>query len=61
MTQRIPPSLGYPVTTRNFSWEEMVIQEWGEEWNKPDTAYVFSNGVKKDCTDQYQSGIYRRS
>lgn len=60
MPSPIPQKNGLPVTTRNFSYADLVIREWGAEWNKPDTAYVMSNGRKFDCTDQYQTGIYRK-
>lgn len=60
MTPAIPPELGKKVTTRQTSWQDLVVREWGSEWNKPDIGYQFSNGITKDCTDQYQSGIYRK-
>lgn len=59
-TPAIPPQNGKKVTTRSTSWHDLVAREWGAELNKPDIAYQFSNGVTKDCTDRYQSGIYRR-
>lgn len=58
--ERIPPTLGYKVSSRTDSWEQRVIKEWGSEYRKPDIAYEFSNGRKFDCTDQYNTGIYRR-
>jgi hypothetical protein len=57
----IPPQNGKPVTTSYFSWQDMVVREWGAEFNKPDTGYKFSNGEKKDNTDRYQTGIYRKN
>lgn len=60
-TPFIPVKNGKKVTTSQFSWEQMCIQAWGEEWNKPDTAYEFSNGKKKDSTDRYTTGIYRKT
>lgn len=60
MAIRIPPTLGFPVTKREFSWEQEVIREWGSEYRKPDKAYKFSNGRQYDCTDLYNTGIYRR-
>lgn len=60
-TPNIPQSNGSKVTTRTLDWTQMVLQQWGAEWNKPDTAYIFNDGRRFDCTDQYTSGIYRRS
>lgn len=35
------------------------MRAWGSEFNIPDHGvYVFSNGVKKDSTDKYKTGIY---
>lgn len=59
-TPNIPQKNGNKVTTRTIDWRQMVIARWGEEWNKPDTAYVFSDGSRRDSTDQYTTGIYRR-
>lgn len=57
----LPRSLGKPVTTRTFSWKEMVIRQWGSEYAAPDhRIYNFSNGRSFDSTDLYQTGIYRR-
>lgn len=59
---RLPASLGKPVTTRMFSWKEMVIRQWGSEFAAPDhRIYNFSNGRSFDSTDLGQTGIYRRT
>ena len=56
----LPPSLGRPVTTRQFSWKEMVIRQWGSEYAAPDhRIYQFSNGRNFDSTDTGTTGIYR--
>ena len=56
----IPPSLGKPVTTRTFSWKDMVIRQWGTEYSAPDhRIYRFSNGRDFDSTDMGSTGIYR--
>lgn len=35
------------------------MRAWGSEFNIPDHGiYVFSNGVRKDSTDKYLTGIY---
>ena len=55
------PSLGKPVTSRQFSWKEMVIRQWGSQYAAPDYGvYVWSNGRSFDSTDLGQTGIYRR-
>jgi hypothetical protein len=45
-------------TYRTFSWEELVVREWGSEWGRPDIAYEFSNGRQANSTDQWNQGIY---
>jgi hypothetical protein len=60
MAQPIPIGLGYQVTYRVLNWRPMVIELWGEEWGKNDIAYEMSNGIKKESTDRYQTGIYKR-
>lgn len=57
----LPATLGKPVTTRQFSWKEMVIRQWGSEYAAPDhRIYNFSNGRSFDSTDLGTTGIYRR-
>jgi hypothetical protein len=56
----IPPDLGRPVSSRQFSWKEMVIRQWGSEYQAPDHGvYQFSNGRRFDSTDLGITGIYR--
>ncbi len=56
----LPASLGRPVTSRQFSWKEMVIRQWGSEYAAPDhRVYQFSNGRGFDSTDLGVTGIYR--
>jgi hypothetical protein len=56
----LPPQLGKQVTTRQFSWKEMVIRQWGSEYAAPDhRIYNFSNGRSFDSTDLGTTGIYR--
>jgi hypothetical protein len=58
----LPASLGRPVTSRSFSWKEMVIRMWGSEYAAPDhRIYQFSNGRNFDSTDIGITGIYRPS
>jgi hypothetical protein len=59
-TPRIPVTLGKQVTSQSYSWEEMVVREWGSKWRQPDKAYRWSSGSEFDCTDQYTTGIYSR-
>lgn len=62
MPPNIPPSLGLPVTTRDFSLLAMVAYEWGSEFRAPDhRIYQFDNGARNfDSTDTGSTGIYRR-
>jgi len=55
----VPASLGLPVTTRNFSWNEMCRRAWGSEFSAPDhRVYVWSNGRGFDSTDRGDTGFY---
>jgi hypothetical protein len=57
----LPASLGPQVSTRQFSFKEMVIRQWGSEYAAPDhRIYNFSNGRSFDSTDLGSTGIYRR-
>jgi hypothetical protein len=57
----LSPKLGKPVTSRQFSWKEMVIRQWGSEYAAPDhRVYQFSNGRSFDSTDLYTTGIYNK-
>ena len=52
-------NLGYKVTFRNYSLEEMVAREWGSSFRAPDhRIYVWSNGRGFDSTDIGFTGIY---
>jgi hypothetical protein len=51
-------NLGYKVTTRNVSYEQMVREAWGTEWGARDICYIFSNGATRLDTDTTKSGIY---
>lgn len=58
---KVPSTLGYPVTTRNFSLNELVREEWGSEFSAPDHAvYRWSNDRCFDSTDLGSTGIYRK-
>ena len=56
------PRQGLPVTTRNFSLNELVRREWGSEFSAPDHAiYVFGNGQRRfDSTDMGTTGFYKK-
>ena len=55
----VPPELGLPVTTRQFSWNEMARRAWGSEFSAPDRrVYEFSNGRGFDSTDRGDTGFY---
>ena len=62
MPASIPPSLGLPVTTRQFNLLDMVSREWGSEFRAPDHGiYVFDGGVRRfDSTDTGTTGIYQK-
>ncbi len=49
------------VSYRVIDWQSMVIEQWGSEWSIPDICYEFQNDRKFESTDQYTSGIYRRT
>jgi hypothetical protein len=56
----VPASLGLPVTSRTFSWNEMVRRAWGSEFSAPDhRVYVWSNGRGFDSTDRGTTGFYK--
>lgn len=58
----LPPSLGLPVTSRDFSFYAMVTEAWGGEFSAPDhRIYQFSNGRAFDSTDRGETGFYKRS
>jgi hypothetical protein len=52
-------NLGPRVTTRDYSYAELVRRQWGSEFNAPDKgSYVWSNGRAFDSTDMGQTGLY---
>jgi len=58
---RSPANLGYKVTFRTYSLEEMVSREWGPSLRAPDhRIYNWSNGRSFDSTDIGTTGIYKR-
>jgi hypothetical protein len=58
-TQAELNNLGYPVTTRNYSWNDMVRRSWGSEFSAPDHGiYEFSNMRRFDSTDLGNTGLY---
>lgn len=32
---------------RHYDWAQLVRDAWGDDFNKPDVVYQFSNGVEK--------------
>lgn len=47
------------VKTRLINWAAEVRKELGEEYNKPEVAYEFSNGREfKDTGDNH--GVYQK-
>lgn len=58
-TQAQLNNLGYKVTTRTYSWNDLVQRAWGSEFNAPDHGiYEFSGGRKFDSTDKGSTGFY---
>lgn len=58
-TQAQLNNLGYKVTSREYSYLDLVMRSWGSEWAAPDHGiYEFSNGRKFDSTDRGNTGIY---
>ena len=58
-TQQQLNNLGYPVTTRQYNWNDLVQKSWGSEFRAPDHGtYEFSNGRRFDSTDQGTTGVY---
>lgn len=57
-TPNIPPQLGSKVSMRTINYRALVIDAWGADWSKPDTAYEMSNGRRFDFTDRTNMGIY---
>ena len=47
------------VKTRVINWAAEVRKEWGEEWNKPEIAYEFSNDRKFEDTGD-NNGVYQK-
>lgn len=52
-------NLPLKVNYRTYSWEELVIREWGTEWGMWDVAYEFSGGAKRLSTDSTTNGFYK--
>lgn len=53
-----PDNLGYKVSRRSFSWQQLVRETWGSEWAERDVVYRFSNGAERVDTDNTLNGIY---
>lgn len=52
-------NLGYKVSSRDYSFGDMVERAWGAEFRAPDHGiYLFSNGRQFDSTDKNRTGIY---
>ena len=49
---------GQRVSTRTYSWEAMVIPQWGDKWKQRQVCYKFSNGRKFFDNDNTKQGIY---
>jgi hypothetical protein len=61
MANPLPANLGYRVTYRNYSLEELVSRAWGSSFKAPDhRIYNFSNGRSFDGTDLGTTGFYKK-
>ena len=49
------------VQTRTIDYAAWVRKLWGKEWNKPDTAYEFSNDRKFEDTTEQGGSFYQRT
>ena len=54
------------VTTRILNWRDVVLKEWGEEYNVPETVYRFGTAKGQSVrefksTDNSNHGVYERS
>jgi hypothetical protein len=59
MPPPIPSSLGLPVSTRTFSFFELVTRAWGSEFFAPDHRIYQFGGVRFfDSTDLGFTGFY---
>ena len=47
-----------PVTTKTLDYAALVRKVLGEEVNKPETVYEFSDGREFKSTDKTNHGIY---
>lgn len=54
----IPRKNGLPVSSRQFSWADMVHRAWGSEFYAPDHGIYDFAGRLFDSTDKYLTGIY---
>jgi hypothetical protein len=43
---------------RDLNWLQWVKTYWGQDWNKPEIVYEFSNLREFKSTDGTDSGIY---
>lgn len=51
-------AFGYPVTTSEYTWEQLVAEADKDYSRKDYTVYEFSNGREFTSTDHTNSGIY---
>lgn len=55
---RIPPELGKPVSSREFSYGDIAERAWGSEFRAPDHGIYEFRGGRFDSTDRNRTGIY---
>lgn len=54
---RTPTEEAHDVVWREVNWNAEVRKIWGEKWNKPEVAYVFSSGRTFELRTE-DAGIY---
>ena len=52
-----PTNLGYRVTTRQVSYDQMVREQWGSDWGLRDVVYELTGGDRLD-NNNTSDGIY---
>jgi hypothetical protein len=48
------------VKIRQVNFADLVKRREGDDYNRPDPSYQFSNNREFQSTDKTESGIYRR-
>jgi hypothetical protein len=49
------------VNYRQYSWNELVHQQWGSAWSIPEVVYEMNNGKQYKSTDMTTDGVYSKT